>query len=68
MKNKFTKEQKKVIKDTKKITEKINDLVLKIECFDLEKDATLDQKLMVLQLVSMRTYRLYLWQRMRNFY
>jgi hypothetical protein len=68
MENKFTKEQKKVIKDTKKITKKINDLVLEIECFDLEKDATLDQKLMVLQLVSMRTYRLYLWQRMRNFY
>jgi len=68
MKNKFTKEQKKVIKDTKKITEKINDLVLIIESFDLEKDATLYQKIMVLQLASMRSYRLTLWQRMRNFY
>jgi len=67
MKNKFTKEQKKVIKDLKKINKKINDLVLKIECFDLEKNATLNQKLMILQLVSMRTYRLNLWQRMSNF-
>jgi len=67
MKNKFTKEQKKVIKDAKKITKKINDLVLKIECFDLKKDSTLDQNLMVLQLKSMRTYRMNLWLRMQNF-